>query len=369
MIFKKKILIVEINPYHGEILPGFCRLFQIMGFKVDILMRKEVYKMNPFVYYSKTELPNISYGDAEFIKDRLKNINQNDYLLLFFSTNVFWESNYNYSSVIRYLKFIPSGILGSLFIEHNNLSLQYDDALELLQQGRVFNLLNYKYKNIKIKSFNPHYFGSVPIFDGNKGNKKNILVIGRSNFNKTNLKKIYRVVDEFDDKFSFTLIGGNVVVDNRYKEQIIIKGRLNFKDLYNEIAKCDYLLAMLENDIEDEFERTKYFSGTTSGTVQLSLGFNKPMIIGQLFAKNYGFDNSSSVIYKKDLLEAFNLINKTEMSKYNKMRATISNKARIMDSESVSNIKHFIYMQKIKKIIGLIKKEDRLITREINLNE
>ena len=50
---KNSVLLIEPNPYHGEIQPGFVKYFQDLGYNVDIFMRLENYLENPFVKYTK----------------------------------------------------------------------------------------------------------------------------------------------------------------------------------------------------------------------------------------------------------------------------------------------------------------------------
>jgi hypothetical protein len=85
--FKKigtsKVLIVEPNSYHGELLPGFTYLFQKLGFRVEILSTYDVHKENPFCKYPMELIPKFHFGDENYIKDFLEE-NSKRYYLLFF---------------------------------------------------------------------------------------------------------------------------------------------------------------------------------------------------------------------------------------------------------------------------------------------
>lgn len=50
-IKRKSVLIVEPNPYHGEILPGFVKYFQevLEGYNTDLFLRRKNITDSPFI--------------------------------------------------------------------------------------------------------------------------------------------------------------------------------------------------------------------------------------------------------------------------------------------------------------------------------
>jgi hypothetical protein len=345
--FKKigtsKVLIVEPNSYHGELLPGFTYLFQKLGFRVEILSTYDVHKENPFCKYPMELIPKFHFGDENYIKDFLEE-NSKRYYLLFFSTNVLWQGKETDASIIKKLGFVPSGKKGSLYIEHNLTYLDKDDASIFLKEGRLFSLLPYSYKNIKTKMINPNSFGNIHIKE-NQNSTKRILIIGSSSRDTNNLEYLYESVRKILNKrnFEITIIGTVADIPKDLNKVIKSTGRLDFCEYYNLLEKSDFLLTLIDLNSQDIIH-TKYLNGTTSGTVQVSIGFKKPMIIDGPHAAAYGFTNNESITYEVGRLESA-LIRATELTdkEYSMLTHQLIEKSRNIEKESLNNLRSAIH--------------------------
>ncbi len=334
------VLLVEPNPYHGEILPGFTYLFQELGYKVELLIRNEVAFQKPFAIYPKDRLPLIHTGSAERLKKYLYSIEEGKYEIILFTTNVYWEKDKNNTSYLRYLKFLPKANLGSLFVEHNLWSIDNDDSSLIYKANRLFTLLEYPYRGSKTKMLNPHYFGELKTTESRDLNR--ILLLGSSSYSSSNIKLLFqavRKVKEISNKpISISITGADVDVPSDLRDEIKTLGFLNFPEFYQIIENHDYLLTVFDSKSSSP-EQNKYKHGTTSGTIQLSLGFNKPIIINDTNALAYGFSEKDSITYKNNNL--FNgLKNALEMNqlKYEDIVNNLKIKSRNIEKTSLHNL-------------------------------
>ena len=77
---KNSVLIVEPNPYHAEILPGFVRYFQDLNYNVDIILRHENFCDSSFAEYKDI---NVFNTDTKHIKKYLHSSKIKDYKIVF----------------------------------------------------------------------------------------------------------------------------------------------------------------------------------------------------------------------------------------------------------------------------------------------
>ena len=109
--------------------------------------------------------------------------------------------------------------------------------------------------------------------------------------------------------------------------------------MYKNIAKSDFFLPLLDPNIH-----TKYISDHTSGSFQLSYGFNIPMVIEKTFANAYNFDNNNSIIYNKNndfcnkLKDAINLNEEV----YKKLKDELKLKSKEIEKISLENLKKIL---------------------------
>ena len=109
----KSVLVIEPNNYHGEVVPGFVKYWQDLGYHVDVIMRIGNYEENPFALFKKSELPNIYPLQKWRIKSVLKSPKAQDYDFVFISSFDYQETKERYYD---YLGFEPKSKYGSLWM-------------------------------------------------------------------------------------------------------------------------------------------------------------------------------------------------------------------------------------------------------------
>lgn len=330
------VLIVEPNCYHGEILPGFVKYFQDLGFNIDLLLRHQNSVDDIFCRFNKK--PHAFYGTSEHLKKLLSSKKIQEYEYVFFSSSAFWEEYKNFDSYLNYLGFEPASKRGIILVEHNIVPYmsKYNEE-RYLTDGRLYTLSGFE----GTPMLNPHYFGDqIKITPKSKG-KTVFIVVGGVDKNCKNHDLLIDSVKELSNvrkDFEVVVVGaGNIDIPDDIDEYIKKKGRLDFEKMYEEMERADFFLPLL--DIKSE-NHQKYLSGTTTGSRQLILGFAKPCVINEKFGKAYDFDENNSIFYNGNelfpaMLRAISM-GKEEYAKKQDCLRKLSDK---IYSQSINNLK------------------------------
>ena len=297
----KSVLIVEPNPYHGVILPGFTHYFQSLNFNVDILIRLECKNEKPFAWYPQEKVPTIFYKSAPDIKKFLNSKQIQNYDYIFFSSNAYWEPGVYQNSYIKFLNFIPKPKIAALFIEHNLNHLAEDDCEIMYLAKRVYTLFPFKYKGGLTKMINPHYFGNVKITQ--KSQITHFIVVGLINSENKNFDILLQSAKKLANRgyrFKISIIGeGTVNIPKQLKNYVKLLGKLDFSAMYKYVEDADFFLPLLDYA---NTHHKRYLEETTTGSYLLILGFQKIAIINSVFGKFYGFNSQNSLLYKDNKL-------------------------------------------------------------------
>lgn len=329
----KSVLICEPHFCHGECLPGWTKYLQDLGYNVDIITRYSNFVEDPFCDYKNK--PRVFGGSLRMLKTWLADKRVSKYEYIFITTTVLWDEGISGTHFIDYLGFTPKCKNGCLFIDHApNIFFDKYNEQTLVEQKRIFALSNLSY----IPQLNPHYFGEFTKTHDIHNNKKVFVAVGRMNARNYDclLDAIRKLKSEKHD-FIIKVIGsGKIEFPDDLQDTIIRLGRLNYKDMYSEILSSDYIIGGLDPFNEGHHQ---YLVGCTTGSLQLSFGFHKPIIINELFGKHYELDNSA-VFYKDNdiysaMKEAICMSDKT----YKNMVASLDKLAKTTYKRSLSNLK------------------------------
>ena len=297
-IEKPTVLIVEPNSYHGECLCGFVKYFQDLNYNVVLLLRFENNVEDIFCRFSN--LPKVFYGTKGYLKKILKSKKVKQYDFVFIQTTAFFDGNIH-TSYLNYLTFEPKGKNGLLLVEHTiNPFIEEFKEQKYLQQNHLFTLTGFQ----NTLMVNPHYFGDKVNIIEKSTDTTNFIAIGGINKSHKDHSLIFKSAEYLLQKglnFKITVIGGGKLnIPEQFKNNICFKGKLNFKQMFLELEKADFILTLMNLDI---VEHHKYLTNTTSGSYQLSLGFLKPLIINETFAKVYNLDDNNSITYTENNME------------------------------------------------------------------
>ena len=286
------ILIVEINNGHGETIPSFINYFQNLNYNVDVIVNYDMVRDRVLDRFNFNNV-NLFYMTLNEINGLLTNRLILKYKYLFFNT------------IILYGKYG-----GSIFDINKNIVFQKDKII-CVDHNILFNYNRYiSNKNIitllpnisKCKYANPHYFGNRKLKSKNKDIIKFILT-GRESDSSKNLDlligSIRNIIKSGINNFKLILTGRvsdlNINIDD-IKDNVEFTGYLDYVSLYNMIEESDFILPMLDPNIESH----KRFFEDVSGSFQLVYGFGIIPIVHKAFSSRYGLDNNNSLIYNND---------------------------------------------------------------------
>ena len=138
----------------------------------------------------------------------------------------------------------------------------------------------------------------------------------------------YRQTKNLHAQFSFVI--------DKISFIYLYKFPVEYSDLYNEVNNSDYIIINLDpnNKKDDAFKNTR-----VSGSVQLSYGFLKPVIICKDFAKIYYFNSKNSFLY-----ENWNFVDKMRNAitighkRYEKMQKNLKLAIDKIYKDSLNNV-------------------------------
>lgn len=327
------VLICEPHYCHGECLPGWTKYWQDLGYNVDIITRYQNYTENPFCNYKNA--PRIFAGRLETLKQWLSDSRIKEYEYIFISTTVIWDPEYKGNHFLDFLGFVPQCKNGCMFIDHApNIFFKKYSEQTLVAQKRIFALSNLSY----IPQLNPHYFGEFEKRTTKTSGKTTFVAIGRMEArNYDCLIDAVRYLRTKNYNFVINIIGsGQFTIPDDLHDNIIHLGRLDYNKMYAQVQNADYIIAGLDPFNE---EHKTYLTGCTTGNLQLSFGFNKPLIINELFGHHYELDKSALLYHDNELYSAMETaINMTD-TEYKTLLTALDSLASETYQRSLNNLK------------------------------
>ena len=331
-----KVLVVEMNNCHNEVIPGYLKYLNELGYRCDVLVEKQIYKDNIFVNLPDNLYENIYNARYFIIQKILKSPEVKKYKKIFITSNYIYAPKVTLSDLPNLQdkeKFI--------FTEHNIKYLTDD----LMKCHKFLCINNFGKSELQNNVVNPHYFGDINITEKNKDITK-FLVVGRIKNDRQNYSMIYDSINDLKAKnifnYKITLVGydfGGYL--DRYllcERNLEYKGKLNFAELYKEIEDVDFFITLFD---DSNPEHQKYKTTVTSGQIQLIYGFLKPTIIQKNFAPYCGFDKENSILFenKDDLTDALIKCINMQDKEYKKIQDNIKNYSENLYQKSLTNLK------------------------------
>lgn len=285
---ENSVLLVEPNPFHGEIMPGFINYLQNLGFNVDLYWRYENSK-NSSVYKVK----NINKYIFPPILMRLVFLDKkiSCYKFFFLTTTTFVKPNRQDVLFFDYLGYIPKTQEGVLIVEHNlRMCLDKYNERKYLNSGRLFTLSGVDRTPI----VSPHFFVDE-IHNSNKNNLTTFIVAGRY-LKSSNVffDAVKNLIKNNISNFKVIVIGCNPKIPYLLRNNVKVEGFIKCPKMFSLINSSDFILPLL--NYEDKSHH-KFLNESTTGARLLSLGFNKPLVINEIFGKAYECTNKNSIIY------------------------------------------------------------------------
>ena len=255
---KNSVLLFEFYNIHGETLPGFIKYFLDLGYNVDVFLQKPNEKdrndLKLFLCFNtndKVRIRTVSYFDFNLL---LHSSAVTKYEHIFFNT-LHDGVEYQHLFKINLFKLKP------VCVAHNP-----ETEREYYKTDKIISLV--KMDRINEKSplvVNPHYFGEFKKKD--KSQKTVFVAFYSKNFYRRNIYLLFNACDALFTKgiynFSVKIIGNRMEIPEKYHDNFIIFGFLDFQRLYDETSDSDFLLALID-------QASIKYTNKASGSYQLS---------------------------------------------------------------------------------------------------
>lgn len=336
--FHKKALIIEINDYHGVVIPGIAKYFLDLGYSVDVIMNSDLFDTYPFGLYKSRKIK-IKRHSIKEISSIIKNETHfGKYKKIFFSSMETWRVKPQYLLLSDIFPNIKSKRNKNkiFFLRHQRM----DEKNDL--ESRTVYLWNLVSNNI----VNTHYFGDVKI------TKKNpeityFIAVGYFDQQNKNCEIMIDAVEKLHDKgienFKIILVGRGgeeLILPKHIKKYFKVCGFLKYPEMYHELEKADFLLTLLD-PYDSKYE--KYLTNQVSGSLLLILGFKKPCLINDKFAKIYRFNKENSLIYSgNELLKSMQDAIEMNQKEYLKIQENLIKFSDKIEKESLKNLENLI---------------------------
>lgn len=338
------VLIIEINGCHHETIPGLCKYFLELGYNVDVLTREPAESIFDGLTLSNLRV----YECNEKTFDKIyKNYDFSKYDRIIYNSKRVYLKN---------KKSPPEGldIADGLGIQrqgkNKSIALQHHiDKYENTESDTQIILANPAHKT-ELNDFivNSHYFKENSNVIRDKNNIVNFISIGEFSKNRRkNFSLLINAVDTLQKQglsnFKITVIGRGKKkeIPFRLRKYFNILGRVDFQVMFNALEKSDFILTLLDPNIESH---KRYMAGGTSGTFQLIYGFLKPCLIHKTFADIYDFTDKNSIVYEKNDDLAMSMKNAIELSQdeYNELQNNLNQKVKTIEEISKNNLKRIL---------------------------
>lgn len=271
----------------------------------------------------------MSFDGINFI---LKKQHIKKYKLLFF--NSLFIYNNKMVSIFGINKNIAKPSNGIIAVDHAsiiNLERYFD-------KNHTYSLMQNKtYKHY----VNPHYFGKT--YKQNKNDITRFMLAGRLIIKENkNINILFNAIDtllsENIRNFIVIIIGSIPDENHIFSDNIKFMGYLNYKAMYEEIRKSDFILPMLDpqNPLHDRYLED------VSGSFQLIYGFNKIPIIHNKFAKRCKIDNKNGIVYQKSLSHSMKKAIKMKNEEYQIKKLQLKITSNEIYTESLENLRNII---------------------------
>ena len=189
-----------------------------------------------------------------------------------------------------------------------------------------------------MEMLNPHHFGRITHNDYKKDGVVRFITVGSIKTAKRNFSELAEALSKLHGNWELKIVGA---VDNpdclkALPPQVKILGRLDFADMYREIENSDFLLPLLDPEIE---VHKHYLHSCTSGSRQLILGFQVVPVIHRDFGIHYNFSEKNAVFYGEiSLADAMEKAMQLSFDEYMRMADELQKEAQRVYDISLQNL-------------------------------
>ena len=339
---ENSVLLIETNTAHGEVIAGYLKYFQDMGFNVDVLVNPVIVKEHPFC---RLDLSRVSVFSSDFplLGRFFASRKFRAYKHVFLMTSAayfYWIGDRQGSVLACYPKLREHP---SLFVvEHDLNDIERFGEQSFLSRKHLIALGRFPHTQAVFVS--PFLFGDVRTANGDARDGETVFIcVGGIQQARKNHQKLISAIREIiavKRNFKVVIIGKGEL--QNLPEEIHpfceITGRIDFPEMFEKLEKADFLLPLLD---ADEPAHNRYITTGVTGSAQLIYAFEKIPVVHPKFAAFYGFDDRNAIIsgsLAQGMLAALALDRQAREAK----QMALAQLAERLKAESTDNLKEIL---------------------------
>ncbi len=292
------ILIVEVNPVHGEVLPSFIKYFYELGFSVDLLLDTNHEIMQDLVCVNKY-LYRVVYASEPVIRMLLQSDLLHKYKYILFNSNTLYRIK---GTTMPGWPNIYEFFYNKINMPENKV-ISIEHRMELLHKAHRNKLVvisDIQYPSDK-KTTSAFVTYAGDIFEPHLLNlRRTFVVVGAVENVRKNHALLFgtvrKLVAEKIENFKVVVIGKGAKPElaKDIENFVDFKGELTYPEMYKIINNSDFILGLLD---PDNVDHDRYITTGTRGTFGLAYSFAKPIILANKFSRVHYFTTENSILY------------------------------------------------------------------------
>ena len=336
-VHKNSVLLLEANHCHGEVITGYIPYFQKLGFKVDVIISKEIQQERPFCRHQLKNTKIFHFDYVMFGQTlKLKKILRYKHVFLMSSARYRRSGNELYTSVLRDFSCLKK--LPSLFVvEHDLVDINRFQEEDLLQKNHLITLGHFD----KGVFMCPLLFGDLKKYP--KNDVTTFITVGVIDTVRKNHQALIQAIQQLASenlKFKVIIIGKGTLdnMPETVRPYIQIMGRLDFPKMFDCLEKADFFLPLLD---PENPEHNRYITSGVTGSAQLIYAFSKVPVLHPKFANFYGF-NDDNAILTEDLAKGMRNAIQMPPEQYTQKQQSLTDLAKQLETETFNNLKEIL---------------------------
>lgn len=330
----KSVLIIEYNSCHGETLPGYVHYFLQLGYGVDVLAHHRVVDEHPFVRMEEGSCRVFASGSAGFPLF-LSASALDRYECVFVATSRGYDLPLHMPAVSDRFPQLQ---------RHRNLLCVVHDLADVADRREQSMLL--AERMVTLGRFPvgtmvaPHAFGRVMTAAG--AAPKRFLVVG-AHVREGEARELFDALTEvlkIAPTMELVLVGwGPIDIPEALRPHLVNRGRLSFEQMFAEVERASFILALLNpgNPLHE-----RYMTTSISGSLLLSYGFRKPLVIHSAFVRHCGLSSSTAVIYEQKLADGMLTAVGMQPPDYQAMQRDLGQLSDAIYDESLNHLQRLL---------------------------
>ena len=369
-----KALLIEPNPHHFEVLPGFAHYFAMLGYDVSLLVQEHTKWGDEFCKCPELKrCLHIYTYEPEDMEDVLRDMQRRECYDILFFTSFDYSENGQPCSLRTRFENLDVGDRVMFGCYHTVEACKKNGDAAFAKQRRVASLTAVKTPDYEFLEVNPHFFCDAQ-YPHQRNETTSIVSIGVSlngnelcsAANSVRAKSHKRIRLSYVSRYSASEAfvhnlrclkhyGLELFCNEEYdrswysfrtvlrvpfgmRRSVTTLREAPFETMFDLVEQADFLACNIAQSLAEEFATQR-----TTGVKQLSLGFLKPCIIERRHAEFYGFSDKNAIVYEEGMLEdAVRRAASMTAEEYEAMRRELDELRQDVERRSLENLSEML---------------------------